>query len=87
MTCWLERAESEELTSGVSVACLMSPVAGSAEADSAARGRTSHPCRRRSEVSRVVMSSNGRRGFDLFDSASCVTVCRVDIGTDAALLS
>lgn len=64
MTCWLERAESEEEISGFSVACMATPVAGSVQAELRTRGRTSHPCRPRSEVIVVVMSSGMQGSFN-----------------------
>lgn len=64
MTCWLERAESEEETSGVSVACMTTPIAGSVQAELCTRGRTSHPCRPRSEDIVVVMSSSVQGSFN-----------------------
>lgn len=56
MTCWLERHESVEETSGVSVACIMTPFAGSVQDELCIRGRTSHLCMPRSVVILVVMS-------------------------------
>ncbi len=65
MTCWLERAESVEETSGISVAGMMNPVAGSVQDELRTRGRTSHPCRPRSEDVVVVMSSCVQRSFNI----------------------